>query len=182
MKKFLFAVIAGSFSTLAITNGAIAQTSSKMKVFNSTESDVTIHKLIPAMEETTNPVNTNAKALNNFKKTYKDAAGVKWITSNKVIIANFVSDGIQTAVYYDTKGHWHGSLKNYMDEKFNPKVRALVKSNYYDYKITNVQEIETIDTYGVPTYLAFIEDDTNFKVIRVSDGLMDVYQQFKKQN
>lgn len=182
MKKFLFAIIAGSISLLAITNGAIAQTSNKLKVFYSPGNDVVIDASMSATSRTPGLDVINIKALNNFRKAYKEATSVKWIKGDHGITAQFIANGIQTVVYYDTKGHWQGSLKNYYEEKFNSKLRGLVRSAYYDYKIYYVQEIETINSYGAPTYLAYIQDDANFKVIRIGDNVMDVYQQFKKQN
>ncbi len=179
MKKFLFAFVATSVFLLAITNGAIAQTSSKMKDFHPQGNIVKIDKLMSAIDKTASPDDINTKAIKEFKKAYKDASGVKWVKNDCGITAEFASNGIQTVVYYNTKGRWQGSLKNYTEEKFNSKVRGFVKSSYYDYKIKYVQEIETIDT-PAPTYLAYIEDDANLKVIRIGPDAMDVYQQFKK--
>ncbi len=180
MKKFLFAIIAGSISMLAITNGAVAQTSNKLKLFDSPGNAVVIDLSTSATGKTASLADINTKALNNFRKAYKEATSVKWVKTKHLITAEFVANGIKTVVYYDAKGHWQGSLKNYKEEKFNSKVRGIVKSSYYDYKINYVQEIETVDT-PEPTYLAYIEDDVNFKVIRIGADVMDVYQQFKKQ-
>ncbi len=181
MKKKFFAFIAGSIFTLAVTNGAIAQTSNKVKLFESEKNVVIPYKLMPVRDKTKSIDGINTKALKNFGKNYKDASDVKWLKNDHTITVQFPSNGIYTVVYYDTKGHWQGSLKNYHEDKFDLKVRDVVKSKYYDYKIDWVQEIETVYTYGVPTYLIYIEDNSNFKVIRVSDGVMDVYEQFKKQ-
>ncbi|MGH2565116.1 MAG: hypothetical protein ACRDE5_11420, partial [Ginsengibacter sp.] len=60
-------------------------------------------------------------------------------------------------------------------------IRGIVKSKYYDYKITQVQEIETTATNGTPTYMVHIEGDNDFKIIRVSGGDMDVYEEYAKQ-
>lgn len=181
MKKILFAVIAGSISMLASTSGAVAQTSNKVKLLETHGDVVDINKLILTLDKTISPDNINTRTLKNFKKDYKDAPGVKWVKDDQLITAEFSSNGIETVVYYNTKGRWLGSIKNYNEEKFDPKVRSIVKSTYYDYKIDYIQEVETIDTYGMPTYLAYIQDDADFKVIRIGDDIMDVYQQFKKQ-
>ena len=60
-------------------------------------------------------------------------------------------------------------------------VRAIVKQKYYDYKITYVQEVETAATLGTPTYMVHIEGDNDFKIVRVCDGEMDVYEEFARQ-
>ncbi len=59
-------------------------------------------------------------------------------------------------------------------------IRDIVKREYYDYEITSVQEIETIDSYGIPTYIVHLEDNNNIKLIRVRDGEMALYKEFKK--
>ncbi|MEO8412669.1 MAG: hypothetical protein ABI472_03385 [Ginsengibacter sp.] len=179
MKQFLFAVIAGSISMLAITNRAVAQTSNKLKLFDAPGNAIVIDVSKSTKGKTATLDIIPTKALNNFRKAYKEATSVKWIKDDPGITAVFASNGIQTVVYYNTKGRWQGSSKTYKEEKFDSKVRGIVKSSYYDYKINYVQEIVTINTTE-PTYLAYIESDTNFKVIRISDGAMDIYQQFKK--
>ena len=181
MKKFLFAFLVGSVSMLATTKKISAQIFSKAKVFEASENFVKIDKLMSALNKTADLDDINIKDLRNFKISYKNANDVKWTKSKYLFTATFVSDGIQTTIYYDVKGRWLGSLKNYKEEKFDSQVRAIVKSSYYDYKIDYVKEIETVGNYGSPTYLVFIEDDTNFKVVRVGDGIVDVYEQFEKQ-
>jgi hypothetical protein len=180
MKNFLIAFAAGSILALATTNGANAQNSKN----NIASNDIKIDKSVfPGAADATN-VSTNAisaKALKDFKKSYKNASGEKWAKSANGVTAQFTSNGIDNIVYYDKKGNWDASLKNYSEDKFDRNVRAIVKSKYFDYKITQVQEVETAATLGTPTYMVHIEGDNDFKIIRVSDGEMDVYEEFGKQ-
>ncbi len=57
---------------------------------------------------------------------------------------------------------------------------ALVKSQYYDYTITLVEEIE------VPmkplVYVVHMEDSATLKNVRVSDREMEVLEEYKKDN
>jgi len=173
MKNFLIAFAAGSILALASTNGANAQNSSAIKIDKSVfpgESNALV---------STSSIST--KALKDFKKSYKNASDEKWAKSANGITAQFTSNGIANIVYYDKKGNWEASLKNYSEDKFDRSVRAIVKSKYYDYKITQVQEVETAATLGTPTYMVHIEGDNDFKIIRVSEGAMDVYEEFAKQ-
>jgi hypothetical protein len=58
-----------------------------------------------------------------------------------------------------------------------PKTRSQVKSVYYDYTITTVQEIIFPDHH---VYLVNMEDETTILIIRICDGEMDVYKDLKK--
>jgi hypothetical protein len=173
MKNFLIAFAAGSILALASTNGANAQNSSAIKMDKSVfagENNAVV---------STSSIST--KALKDFKRSYKNANGEKWAKNETGFTAQFTSNGISNLVYYDKKGNWGASLKSYSEDKFDRSVRAIVKQKYYDYKITQVQEVETAATLGTPTYMVHIEGDNDFKIIRVSDGEMDVYEEFAKQ-
>ena len=72
-------------------------------------------------------------------------------------------------------------MKGYFEDKLDRTVRGIVKQKYYDYKITYVQEIETGSNVAMPTYMVHIESDNDFKIVRVCDGAMDVYEEFARQ-
>ncbi|MGI8952391.1 MAG: hypothetical protein ACR2FN_12510 [Chitinophagaceae bacterium] len=66
----------------------------------------------------------------------------------------------------------------YDETKLPHDVRAQVKSTYYDYAITTVDEVHY---QGQIVYLVHMQDANTWKIIRVnSDGEMDVYQAFDK--
>ena len=179
MKKFLFAIIAGSIFALAITNGAHAQ---NLKT-DAMQHPLEIAKIETLMSSADNKLEiVSAKALKDFKKFYGEVADVKWHSNEFSYTAQFNSNGISTIVYYDKSGHWQGELKNYKEDNLDRDVRSIVKREYFDYKIFHVQEIKTSESNGVPTYLVHIESDNDIKSIWVRDGAMGIYEQFKNQN
>ena len=123
----------------------------------------------------------NAKALKDFRKSYKDVSPVKWLRNQYGYTAEFPANDVYNVLYYDTRGHWLALMKNYNEEKLDKKLRSLVKSEYFDYKILNVQEITTTYNSDVPTYLFYLEQGKDFKIVRVQDHEMDVYQQLTRQ-
>jgi len=178
MKNSFIAFAAGSVLALATINGANAQRSKN----NIASDTIKFDKSVFSGETNVTGVNTSvisAKALKDFKRSYINVSGEKWIKTKNGIAATFSSNGIANIVYYDKKGNWNASLKIYNEEKFDRSVRAIVKSKYFDYKITQVQEVETV-TLGTPTYMVHLEGDNDFKIIRVSDDEMDVYEEFAK--
>jgi hypothetical protein len=54
----------------------------------------------------------------------------------------------------------------------------MIKSQYYDYKITLVEEI--VQTLKPLVYVVHMEDATTLKNIRVSDREMEVVEEYKK--
>jgi hypothetical protein len=57
-------------------------------------------------------------------------------------------------------------------------VRAMVKSQYYDYTITLVEEI--IEPFKPLVYVVHLEDVETLKNIRVSEREMEVMDEYKK--
>jgi hypothetical protein len=183
MKNFLIAFVAGSILALATTNRANAQNSFDGNSPENRQVAINIDKSVFSAASTT-AVNTNtisAKALKDFKKSFKNASDEKWFKNENGVTARFSLNGISNVIYYDKKGNWQASLKGYSEDKLDRNVRDIVKQKYYDYKITLVQEIETVSTLGTPAYMIHIEGDNDFKTVRVIDGAMDVYEEFAKQ-
>jgi cbb3-type cytochrome oxidase subunit 3 len=184
MKNFLIAFVAGIFLALATTNGAYAQSANNFALKDNKQSSIKFNKSVFPEESGSVSAGTNAisaKALKSFKNSYKDASGEKWEKNEYGATARFNLDGIDNIIYYDKKGNWRASIKNYGENKLDRTVRGIVKSKYYDYKIMLVQEVETTATNGTPTYMVHIEGDNDFKIVRVSDDAMDVYEEYARQ-
>lgn len=179
MKKIIFAFVAGCIPALAVMNGAYAQKSSNNI---STKNDVSFNKaIIPGNVNTANPGAVNARALKHFSREHQNAAGVTWITINDGFRASFILNGVSNKVYYNKKGNWKALLKNYTENKLPFEIRDMVKRAYYDFSINYVDEILTVESEGIPTYIVHLEDKTSYKFIRVYNGEMGVWKNFKKQ-
>src|SRR5215210_3710356 len=182
MKNYLFAFAVKSIAALVVTNAAYAQTAINVEVLGPKDA-ITSDKAI-AVGVKKNAVNLNAislKAVRNFKKSYKMVNNENWFKAPDGFNARFTLNGINNMLYYDKKGRWVGSLKVYAEDKLDRKIRDIVKREYYDYKITFIDEVETVGTFGIPAYIVHIEDSNSIKLIRVMDGAMDVYKEFSKQ-
>lgn len=176
MKKNLIALVIVSVATLAGTSRANAQMVSNS---NSLEHQKNIIETKDLLSE---PKAISPRALKNFAKTHKNVMEEQWTKSKDGFFVTYVSDGIRTTVFYDKKGNWVGDIKYYSEEKMPREVRHIVKRAYYDYNIVGTQEVETIDSRGVPTYIVTVEDKANIKLIRTNAGEMEVWKQFTKTN
>jgi len=119
----------------------------------------------------------NARAIKDFSKNFKTAQDVSWYVLKDGFSVQCKLNGITTRNYYDLKGRWTGTVRTYEQNKLPAELRKEVRSIYYDYSIYIVNEVTVGDTTA---YLVGIQDEENIKTIRVIDGEMDVYEDFKK--
>jgi hypothetical protein len=183
MKKILFAIVAGFVPALVVTSGAYAQYSNNVAALQPAKDVIKMDKaLISEKDNTVSLEAISTKAVKDFNKSYKMANDVKWYKVQGGFRVGFTSNGINNQVFYTKKGQWSASLKGYNEDKLSRDIRNIVKHEYYDYKINYIQEIETTESEGSPTYIVHLENDNTIKLVRVKDGEMDVYQEFTKDD
>ena len=121
----------------------------------------------------------NARALKDFKKSYKFSTEERWFkTDEGGILVKFSLNGIKNRADYDKKGNWIATTRYYTEKELPKDVRAQVKSVYYDFSITTVEEI------SFPEHLVYIihmQDDTKWMNVRICDGEMDIMKEYLKQ-
>jgi hypothetical protein len=120
----------------------------------------------------------NTRALRDFLSKYENATEVTWYKADKGFIVRFLVDSIFSRAAYKTNGHWVYTIKQYMEKKMPRSVRALVKSTYYDYNITLVEEIEQPNESV--KYVVHLQDDVSWKNVLVSNGQMELIEDKKK--
>jgi hypothetical protein len=120
----------------------------------------------------------SSKAVKNFHKEFTPPSGETWFYTEGGFVAKFTQDGIETRVDYDKKGNWMHTIRTYDEYKLPEDVRHLVKSSYYDYNITQVQEIEMPrDSF---TYIVHLEGKTTLINVKVINGEMEEWEKFDK--
>ena len=121
----------------------------------------------------------NTKAMRNFVKTYESAVDPEWVTlKDGGYLCRFVIDNVRCRAFYGEKGAWLLTLASYEENKLPRDIRAIVKSSYYDYTISYVDEISVPGHSKV--YLVQIEDKTSMKMLRISDGEMETVRELVK--
>ena len=119
----------------------------------------------------------NTKAIRDFKQSYPNVDGEDWYSFKDGFAARFKDNGIQHMITYDRSGNRMFTISNYQEKQLPKEVRGLVKSKYYDYTITLVQEIVFQEQ---TVYLIQMQDETTWKNVRVADGEMTVIEDFIK--
>jgi len=175
MKKILFGSIPGIcllISTTATVNGQIASNhvkpTARFAVSNKPES-----KNSPGLVGRVNPT-----VIRSFLKTYKDVSDETWIDVKEGFVAMFNYKGIDYQVAYDKKGNLLRTIRTYNEENMPPDLRHVVRSNYYDYDINRVHEIET--PLNPVTYVIQLVGKREVINLGVSDGEMEELEKFNK--
>ncbi|PWT77191.1 MAG: hypothetical protein C5B59_04645 [Bacteroidetes bacterium] len=119
----------------------------------------------------------HVKAVRDFGKHYRDANDAKWYVVKNGFIARFKSEEKSHMVAYDQKGKWMFTISQYDEFKLPSDVRATVKSEFYDYSITLVEEVQTL---GRSFYIVHMQDEKTWKNVKIEDGNMDIVEDFNK--
>lgn len=123
------------------------------------------------------PVTVTTRVIRNFMKDFPGISGTAWSKNGSGYVVRFSANGIQHWAFLTRKGHCHGTMRYYHEEGLPAYVRTIVKSNYYDFTIASVKEVST----GSDTaYLVTIEDKATWKVVRIVDREMDIYEEHVK--
>lgn len=184
MKKNLIKTVIVAAATFAGVSGVSAQKLSNTGTSVYQKSiGLEIDKMVSTAKDPGNGnVAISPKALRNFSRTYGNVAGEIWGKVKGGFSVRFNSDGLRTTIFYDDKGRWAGSLKHYTEDKMPAGMRDMVKSKYYDYSIVYVQEVETIDSNKIPTYIVCVEDKSTIKFIRLFEGDMSLWKELVRAN
>ncbi len=186
MKKILIALTLGCISFSALIGFVNAQSTGNVYAFTATPKFMKSIQRIAAQEnpgflDTSNArlgSNISLKAVRDFKSRFAAATDEKWFNVTGGYMTYFKLNGFSNRVFYDKKGRWQSSLTCSGEDGLPRDLRAIVKSTYFDFAITQVEDVETIEN-GV--YLVYLEDKSSIKIIRITkDGVMDTMQDFIK--
>ena len=120
----------------------------------------------------------NPSVIRSFLKTYKNVSDEKWIEVKEGFVAMFNYNEIDYQVAYDKKGNVLRTIRSYNEDKMAPDVRHIVKSNYYDYEISRVHEVET--ALVQPTYVIQLVGKKELINLALHDGEMEVLEKFNR--
>lgn len=118
------------------------------------------------------------RAVRDFEKKYSKVSDGKWIKMTDGYSVKFTLNNEQYRMVYNNHGYWVYTIKYLKEVSMPREVRAQVKSIYYDYTITQVEEIEV--PYNPIVYIVHMCDEKKWVNVRVRDGEMDVIQEFDK--
>lgn len=118
------------------------------------------------------------KAAKKQMQSYGTVAAAEWHDVTDGYIADFSKDGKQGSAAYDEKGNWVYTIFRYTEDKMDEALKENVKSVYYMYDITGVEQVEQPGANTV--YLVHLENKKDIKTIRVDADDMQVVEALTK--
>ncbi len=120
-----------------------------------------------------------ARAVTDFQMRFRDVSEIRWYSDHNGYTSYFVKDGYNDRVYYNKNGRWLYSVLFRTEDKLPKDVRAAIKSVYYDWNMTVIEEVQSNDGKG---YLVYLEDKTNIRILKVSkDNDIEIMMDLVKQ-
>ena len=118
-----------------------------------------------------------AKASRDFIQRVGDQKDERWYRASIGYEAEYSEGPVQALYRYDKKGNWIYSILTYGENQLPADVRRLVKSNYYDFNIGWVKEVNEAQS---TVYVAHMESAKSWMEVAVQDGEMRVLKEFSK--
>ena len=121
----------------------------------------------------------HVKAMRDFLKRDIPAANAEWMIVETGFVVQYTDKNNSSCrSVYNSRGQFSYTIKQYFESKMPRDVRAMVKSQYYDYTITLVEEIT--EPLKPLVYVVHLEDAGTLKNIRVCEREMEVMDEYKK--
>ncbi len=163
MKTQIISRISGCFLSILLVSSSFAQADFATR---------------PQVVITGADVKVNEKILTEFSRFFANAENVRWYDDvYKKFVVKFFMDDQNHQVLLTKKGNlvYHIS---YGSEKHLPaEVRKMIKSEYYDYRITLAIKVEE-DNRTI--WVVNMEDDKSLIIARVEDGVMEEVRNLRK--
>lgn len=118
--------------------------------------------------------NVHMRAVRDFVSRNENATDVAWFSLKDGFIVRFVADSIYARSAYRKNGIWVYTIRQYEEAKMLKAIRHIVKSTYYDYSITLVEQIELPDE--PVKYLVHLQDAVSWKNVLVSNGQLELIE------
>jgi hypothetical protein len=161
MKKFIGLLLTGMF----ILGGLATQAQTSDKAYLLNASAIGSDK-------------ASVRANRDFWQRAGEQKEEQWYKSPRGYVAEYEAGPVKGRFVYNQKGDWSYSILTYGEKQLPEAVRQQVRSNYYDYGITWVKEVDEDDAV---VYVVHLEDEASWKEVAVQDGEMRVLKAMYKQ-
>lgn len=167
MKKV---IVTTSMSVMLLTGSVTAQQVSREMVTENLQS---------LQGNVRNISRVHVKAMRDFLKRDKTAVNVDWMIVETGYVVKYTdSNNSNCRTVYNNRGEFVYTIRQYHENKMPREIRSIVKSQYYDYTITLVEEVE--ETRKPLVYVVHLEDATTFMNVWVCDREMEVMAEYRK--
>ncbi|MCS3798412.1 hypothetical protein [Niastella sp. OAS944] len=135
---------------------------------------------LQSLHMSTLPINkVHVKAMRDFLKRDNNAVNADWnVVESGYVVKYTGKNKSKCRTVYNCRGEFVYTIRQYYENVMPRDVRGMVKSEYYDYTITLVDEIE--ERMKPVVYVVHLEDSTTIKNVRVCERDMEVLEEYKK--
>jgi hypothetical protein len=120
----------------------------------------------------------NAKLYNRFTSRFSSAQDIHVLPLKWNIQISCKVDGIANRFLYAKNGRLLQTIRDYAPENLPEAISETVLNNYPRYSIFGIVNEVTID--NSTAYLVMIENKKSWKRVRVLNGEVDTYEEYKK--
>ncbi len=181
MRKTLSSGIFGCLAASILLSTSFAQSADDALASNNFNLKAIEASLLSNANNTPNP-NEKAtdtitpKVQKSFSKSFKGIENADWYTVDKNYLARFIKDGREYRTLFSKNGYVYYSLANGTEKSLPRDIRHTIKSNYVDYNIGKVTEV---NVNNQKAWVVNLQDDENFVIARVLDGGLDEMASYK---
>jgi len=180
MKKLSFVVFSLFLAMVSFNGNLHAQRSSSNQVkFENESFGKSVSDMSDADKLALEDIKlTNGKMYQDFTTRFKGATNINMSRNHNAIFISCATGEDFNRITYNKKGRWQNTIRTYDNSKLPENVREQVEYAYPHFEIFG-GAIE-VHVSNKIAYLVSIEDKKSWKRIRVVDGEMDVYEEYKK--
>ena len=129
-----------------------------------------------SLKKSASPAAISFRTLKTFNKMFA-STNAAWYEISDAFIAKFSSNSVETMVGYAKRGTWLYTIKRYGEKTLPNNVREQVKMQYFDYKISHIDEVH-VPRQENSIYIIHLLYDKNLKTLRVCDRDMAVIAEY----
>ena len=123
------------------------------------------------------PTEVKKSVLKDFQRSYGDIKSARWFKTGKGYGVSFKQTGTSTTVFYTGSGAVDSRVRYYFEDRLPQHVRSIVSSNFFDYSISHVAEVQKGD---VTAYIVKIQNSKYIKSVKVIDGEWELVESLVK--
>jgi hypothetical protein len=125
------------------------------------------------------PNNINIRAVRDFIKRNKTVNDAEWIVVDDGFVVKYCFNKKNCRTVYDSRGVFLYTIRQYSEDQMLRDVRTAIKSRYFDYTITLVEEI---DRPSKPiAYVIHLQDASTIMNVQVCEGEIEVVEDYIKR-
>jgi hypothetical protein len=125
----------------------------------------------------TSSTNVSAKVNKAFSQYFKDASHLRWYQLEQQFLVKFIQNDQENRALFTKSGQLVYHISYGEEQHLPAEVRSIIKSTYYDQKITRVLKVNQ-DNRSI--WVVSMEDAKNYIMARVEDNELEETQRMQK--